>query len=111
MNALVSLLSKPLFGKAPDPKAAKSRLGAIDALLSGGSGEAWLPIGRQQVTLPVKNRTAHVASAPATKGEGTLEAKALRWMQFAWSSDQSVDHCALHLAIWRFYENGLSASK
>lgn len=114
MIQLAAFLAKPFLGKLPIPEGAKDKISTVNALLAGGSGETWLPLARQQATLPVKTQFRS-QSATGKRGECDHEGKPLHWVQFDWPSQQ-VDDCTLHKLSWRFYQNGLiclelSASK
>lgn len=105
MIQLATLLARPLLGKLPVADAAKDKLANVNALLTGGSGEAWIPLGRQQATLPIKNRHRS-ESAVALRGEGDHDGKPLPWVQFDWPVIE-VDDCSFQKVCWRFYRNGL----
>jgi hypothetical protein len=105
MIQLASFLARPLFGKLPLPEGAKDKISTVNALLTGGSSETWIPLARQQATLPVKTQVRS-QSATGEQGERDHEGKLLRWVQFDWPSQQVAD-CTLHKLSWRLYRNGL----
>lgn len=105
MIQLAALLAKPLLGKLPVADSAKDKLANVNALLSGGSGETWIALGRQQATLPIKNQLRS-ESVSVQRGEIDHESKPLRWAQFDWPALE-VDDCTLQKVCWRFYGNGL----
>ncbi|WP_353643109.1 hypothetical protein [Mesorhizobium sp. WSM2239] len=87
MIQLASFLARPLLGKLPVSKGAKDKISAVNALLTGGSGETWIPLARQQATLPVKTQVRS-QSATGEQGECDHEGKPLRWAQFDWPAQQ-----------------------
>jgi hypothetical protein len=106
MIQIATLLARPLLGKLPVSDEAKGKISAVTNLLKGGTGDSWVPLGRQQATLPFSGQ-ARAASATSAQGEVGLEGKPIRWRQFDWPADQKVDDCTLHRIRWRFYQNGL----
>jgi hypothetical protein len=105
MIQLAALLARPILGKLPLPEAAKDKMASVNQLLAGGSGESWIPLARQQATLPVKTQLRG-ESASVERGERDHDGKPLRWVQFEWPALQ-VDDCTFHKVCWRFYQNGL----
>ena len=105
MIQLAAFLARPFLGKLPFSEEAKDKFAAVHTLLGGGSGETWIPIARQQATLPIKAE-ARGQSATGERGELENDGKPLHWMQFDWPSQQ-VDDCTLHGLNWRFYRSGL----
>lgn len=105
MIQLASLLAKPILGKLPFSDKTKDKVDTVNSLLSGGSGETWIPLAREHTTLPVKSQIRG-QSAKGERGECDLEGKPLSWVEFAWPPLQ-IDDCALHKLSWRFYRNGL----
>lgn len=104
MIQLGALLAKPLLSILPLPDKAKDKLDTVDSLLSGGSGESWIPLARQQATLPVKAQIRG-QSAKGERGECDLDGEPLPWVEFDWPPLQ-IDDCAFHKLSWRFYRNG-----
>ncbi len=104
MIQLAALLVRPLLGELPVSDAAKDRMAAVNTMLAGGSGEAWIGLARQQASLPIRR---HVRYEATSAGHGGIDhdGKPLRWSQFAWS-EQQVDDCAFHHVCCRFYQNG-----
>lgn len=105
MIQLAALLARPLLGKLPVSKEAKDKLANVNTLLTGGSGETWIPLGRQQATLPIKHQLRS-KSASAKRGEGDQEGKPIPWVHFDWPALE-IDDCAFRSISWRFYRNGL----
>lgn len=105
MIQLAALLAKPFLGKLPLPEGAKDKIADVNTLLAGGSGETWVPLARQQATLPIRNQFRG-RSVSTDHGERGHEGKPLRWVQFDWPAQQ-IDDCTLHKTSWRFYGNGL----
>jgi hypothetical protein len=105
MINLAAFLARPLLGKLPLPEKAKDKIATVNTLLGGGSDETWIPIARQQATLPVRNQ-ARDRSATGERGQCDNDGKPVRWVQFAWPARQ-IDDCTFHKVNWRFYGNGL----
>lgn len=106
MIQIAALLARPFLGKLPIPDAAKGKVPSLGTLLNGGSGESWVPLGRQQATLPFAGQTG-ANSASNERGEVVHDGKPVRWLQFDWPPDQQVEDCVLNRIRWRFYQNGL----
>jgi len=100
---LTAKLAKPLAKKLPEGAAGK--LGAVDALLAGGTGDEWIPLARQQSSLPsareLRAESSRDASGAVRQGDTDLS-----WRQYDWDA-ATLDHCVLHRVRWRFYKNGL----
>jgi hypothetical protein len=103
---VATLLAKPFLSKLPVPTEAKDKITAVSSLLSGGTGEAWLPLARQQATLRIAGRLPSTA-ARAVSGQATLEGASIPWLEFHWVGDCSLSGCGWHGLRWRFYGNGL----
>lgn len=104
MIQLANLLARPLFGKR-SASAAKDKVATVDALLTRGSGETWIPLARQQATLPTKAQVRS-QSVRGERGTCAYEKTSLGWKQFDWP-EQVADGCTIHKLRWRFYRNGL----
>lgn len=70
-----------------------------------GSGETWVPLARQQATLPIRNQIRG-GSVLTERGERDHDGKPVRWVQFDWP-EQQVDDCTFQKVRWRLYRNGL----
>ncbi|MCV3241718.1 hypothetical protein [Mesorhizobium sp. ZC-5] len=105
MIQLATALAKRLFGKLPLPDGAKDKIANVNAILAGGSGEKWVPLARQQATLPIRNQFRG-GSISTERGERDHDGEPVRWAQFDWS-EQRVDDCTFHKVRWRFHSNGL----
>jgi len=103
---LATKLAKPFLSKIPVKPAVKDEIKSVTKLLSGGSGEAWIAVARQQVTLPFAE-SASGLSGPPSRGEAMLEGKPVTWVQFDWPVERSLAHCTIQDVSWRFYRNGL----
>jgi hypothetical protein len=105
MINLAAFLARPLLGKLPLPEGAKDKIATVNTLLGGGSDEAWIPLARQQATLPIRNELRG-GSISTERGERDHDGKPVRWVQFDWPQQQ-IDDCTFHKMNWRFYGNGL----
>jgi hypothetical protein len=105
MINLAAFLARPLLGKLPLPEGAKDKIATVNTLLGGGSDEAWIPLARQQATLPIRNQFRG-GSASSERGEREYDGKPVHWVQFDWP-EQQVDDCTFQRVRWRFYRNGL----
>jgi hypothetical protein len=105
MINLAAFLARPLLGKFPLPEKAKDKISAVNSLLGGGSDEAWIPLARQQATLPIRNQFRG-GSVSTERGERDHDGKPVHWVQFDWP-EQQVDDCTFQKVRWRFYQNGL----
>lgn len=102
---LATLFAKPILDKLPLPDTAKGKITAINNLFSGGSGDQWIALGRQQSTLPYADQ-ARSGSGDIIHGKAVSTDKDIAWVQFEWP-EMVVGHCIVHFARWRFYETGL----
>ena len=75
---LATLLAKPFL--TPE---SKDKFKSVTKLLTDGSGEAWIAVARQQVTLPFTELTKGPSNAPV-RGEAALDGKPVSWVQFDW---------------------------
>ncbi len=101
---LTALFAKPVVDKLPE--AAKGKIATVNKLLTGGSGDDWIALERQQSTLPLgaqhRSRSGTVLGGKACDTEKDSE-----WLEFDWSSEEVVGPCTAHFIRWRFYRNGL----
>lgn len=104
MIQLATLLAK-FLGKLPLPQGAKDKIANVNTILAGGSGDKWVPLARQQATMPIRTRFQGT-SVSTERGEREYEGKPIHWVQFDWP-EQQVDGCTLKKVRWRFYRNGL----
>lgn len=105
MIQLATVFAKRLLGKLPLPDGAKDKIANVNAILSGGSGEKWVPLARQQATLPIRSQFRG-GSISTARGECNHDGEPVRWVQVDWPQQQ-VDDCTFHTVRWRFYSNGL----
>lgn len=103
---IVPLISKWLFGNREQSDEAAQKAQEVRAMFAGGSGDAWLPLARQQETLHCR-RIFTCISEVVRPGEGTAESKQIAFQEFAWSEEFETGGDLWRSVRWRFYENGL----
>ncbi|MBB4005659.1 hypothetical protein [Aurantimonas endophytica] len=105
MIKLAALFARPLLSKFRLPDTAKDKIATVNTFLAGGSGDEWVPLARQDATLPIVNQIK-ARSITCGRGSRDHEDRAVRWIQFDWP-EQQVDDCTFHKSRWRVYQNGL----
>jgi hypothetical protein len=103
---LATLLAKPFLKAIPVKPEVKDKFKSLAKILTGGSGEAWIAIARQQVTLPFAEASEAQSSLP-TRGEALLDGKPVAWVEFDWPEECNLADCRVRDVRWRFYRNGL----
>jgi hypothetical protein len=101
-----ALLAKPLLKGLPVKPEVKDKFKSLAKVMTGGSGEAWIAVARQQVTLPFAEASEALSQLPS-RGEAMLDGKPVAWVEFDWSGECGLADCLLSDVHWRFYRNGL----
>jgi hypothetical protein len=103
---LATFLAKPFLKGLPIKPEVKDKFNSLAKILTGGSGEAWIAIARQQVTLPFAE-TSEASSQLPSRGEAILDGKPVSWVEFDWPGECGLADCRVKDVRWRFYRNGL----
>ncbi len=106
MIQFVTLLAKPLLGKFKAPEGAEKKIAVVNTFLAGGTGNAWIPLGRLQETIPAKLKLRSTSNV-TSEGIANSGDTSVRWRQFDWPVDQTAGDCTFNCVRWRFYQNGL----
>lgn len=106
MIQFASILARPFLGKSSSGEGAGSKLAAVNSLLAGGTGDAWLPLARVQATPTIKGHLRST-SVSMTRGEVVSGDETISWQQFDWPADQHLDDCTFNSMRWRIYKTGL----
>lgn len=101
-----ALLAKPFLKAIPVKPEVKDKFKSLAKILTGGSGEAWIAVARQQVTLPFAEANEGPSQMPS-RGEAMLDGKPVSWVEFDWPAECDLADCRLRDVRWRFYRNGL----
>lgn len=101
-----ALLTKPFLKAIPVKPEVKDKFKSLAKVLTGGSGETWIAIARQQVTLPFAETSEALSQAPS-RGEAMLDGKPVAWVEFDWPGECGLADCRVRDVRWRFYRNGL----
>jgi hypothetical protein len=101
-----ALLAKPFLKAIPAKPEAKDKFKSLAKVLTGGSGEAWIAVARQQATLPFAEASEAQSQLPR-RGEAMLDGKPVSWLEFDWPGECGLADCRLSDVRWRFYRNGL----
>jgi len=89
----LGLLAKPFLKAIPVKPEVKDKFNSLAKILTGGSGEAWIAVARQQATLPFAEASEAQSQLPS-RGEAMLDGKPVAWMEFDWPGECGLANCA-----------------
>ena len=103
---IATLLAKPFLKAIPVKPEVKDKFKSLAKILTGGSGEKWIAVARQQATLPFAEASEAISHLPS-RGEALLDGKPVSWVEFDWPEECGLADCRVRDVRWRFYRNGL----
>lgn len=106
MLPLLPVFSR-LLASASEGAGAKGRGQALSAMLKQQFNPDHHALQRDEKHAIHADRSASGESAPAVTGATSCEgADPIRWIEFAWESEKTIDDCQWSDVHWRFYRDG-----